>query len=159
MPLDSGQTCTTMEIGFYLLVYISWVWLELYCLALNNSPSSHLYIWFLCAKYCVIYILLDRIKSNQMMSFSISASWVAYPHQPFVYCIWLLNPFTASSKTSFFWLEQNITHKQQFRFPINGKHEVLNKQGSLCHLKERFNHIVSGVCTWTDNFSQRYFSL
>ena len=38
--------------------------LVLYCIAVNDSPSSHLYIWFLCAKYYVIHILLDRIKSN-----------------------------------------------------------------------------------------------
>ena len=45
MPLDSGQTGTTMEI-FERLVYISLVWLEFYCIEMYDSSSSHLYMIF-----------------------------------------------------------------------------------------------------------------
>ena len=68
MPLDSGQTGTTMEI-FERLVYISLVWLEFYCIAIYDYSSSHLYIIFMRQMLWNIHLTrMKKIKSNHAFS-------------------------------------------------------------------------------------------
>ena len=53
-------------------MYISCVWLEFYCIhiAVNDSPASHLYIWFFCMPKCYVInthrTRPNKIKSNQI---------------------------------------------------------------------------------------------
>ena len=64
-------------------MYISCVWLDFYCMAVNDTPTSHLYIWYffvcqmLCNTHCTrpnkikskikyIYIYYFNIKSDSM---------------------------------------------------------------------------------------------